>query len=53
MLKFFVGQTLFWLILGKTLRIGSMLEFIRLVTEVPRSERKVETRTTYFTKIGA
>ena len=28
-----------------------MLEFIRLVTEVPRSERKVETRTTYFTFI--
>ena len=49
--KFFVGQTLFWLLLGKTLRIGSMLEFVRLVTEVPRSERKVETRTTYFTFI--
>ena len=28
-----------------------MLEFVRLVTEVPRSERKVETRTTYFTFI--
>ena len=28
-----------------------MLEFIRLVTEVPRSERKVETRTTYCTFI--
>lgn len=51
LLKFFIGQTLFWLILGKLMRIGSMLEFIRLVTEVPRSERKVETRTTYFTFI--
>lgn len=49
--KFFVGQTLFWLILGKIMRIGSMLEFIRLVTEVPRNERKVETRTTYCTFI--
>ena len=51
LLKFFVWQTLFWLILGKTMRIGSMLEFVRLVTEVPRSKRKVETRTTYCTFI--
>ena len=51
LLKFFVGQTLFWLILGKTMRIGSMLEFVRLVKEVPRSKRKVETRTTYCTFI--
>jgi len=51
LLKFFVGQTLFWLILGKIMRIGSMMEFVRLVMEVPRSERKAETRTTYCTFI--